>query len=305
VSENLKTLATYPTPLEADLVKNRLEAAGIQTFVADEETVGWLWHLGSAMQGVKVLVAEADIPRAVKILEDLQPPQVPEPPRRTWSCPKCGAEVDAELEVCWACGTTAEGIEDADFQNAEAAVTPKRAKPTGPKAPPGPWLALLVAFCIPLYVFNALVGINFFVSQAGYAISGGSLVLLLAGDLLMVVGLFQWVYYQPPSSPGVAAGAPPVETATGATGEEKEAWKEAAAVGVMARRACVAALLGTVLCPLLANFYSIWLIVRYELYRPAVHRQWGLFVYAAIVVNVVVCLVSLMVFLLAGGLAGG
>jgi hypothetical protein len=311
MAENLKTLATYATPIEAEMVRNRLLAAGVQAFLADDQTVGWLWHLGTAMQGVKVQVAEADLPRAREILEALPPPQLEDRPPQAWSCPKCGAEVDAELEVCWACGTTADGEEDADFQDAEAAVTPKPTKRTGPKGPPGALLAVLIAFCIPMYIFNTLVGIDFFIGAARYATSGGLLLLVLAGDFLLVVGLFQWFYYQPPSSPEIEPSAERLETASGATVAE-EAQREPAAVGhrpkvgpgALARRACLAALLGMVLCPLLLNFYSIWLILRYELYRPAVCRKWAFFVYTAIVIDAVVCLMSLMLFLLAGGLAG-
>jgi hypothetical protein len=32
-----------------------------------------------------------------------------------WTCPKCGAEVDAEFQICWQCGTTEEGVEDPSF----------------------------------------------------------------------------------------------------------------------------------------------------------------------------------------------
>jgi hypothetical protein len=32
-----------------------------------------------------------------------------------WNCPKCREEVDDELEVCWSCGTTIEGVEDPNF----------------------------------------------------------------------------------------------------------------------------------------------------------------------------------------------
>jgi hypothetical protein len=302
MAENLKTLAAFATPIEADIVRNRLEAAGVQAFLGDEQTVGWLWHLGTALQGVKVLVAEADLPRALALLQNLQVPQAEGGPPQAWSCPRCAAEVDGELEVCWACGTTADGVEDADFQDAEAAVTRKAAKEAGLKGPPGAILAVLIAFCIPMYIFNTLVGFDFFVSQARYPISGGLLFLVLAGDFLLVVGLFQWLYYQPPSLPAAAAATRP-ETASDAAPAEDEDWQRAIAAA-MARRACLAALLGMVFCPLLLNFYSIWLILRYELYRPAVHRQSAFLVYTAIVIDAVVCLVSLMLFLLAGRFPG-
>jgi hypothetical protein len=32
-----------------------------------------------------------------------------------WQCAKCGADVPGDFEVCWACGTSAEGLEDPTF----------------------------------------------------------------------------------------------------------------------------------------------------------------------------------------------
>jgi hypothetical protein len=37
-----------------------------------------------------------------------------------WTCPKCGAKVDSSFEVCWQCGTTADGVEDPSFVPADA-----------------------------------------------------------------------------------------------------------------------------------------------------------------------------------------
>lgn len=36
-----------------------------------------------------------------------------------WTCPKCQSKVDPSFEVCWNCGTTAEGVEDPNFRRAE------------------------------------------------------------------------------------------------------------------------------------------------------------------------------------------
>lgn len=38
-----------------------------------------------------------------------------------WTCPKCGSKVDPSFEVCWNCGTTADGVEDPNFVRADAA----------------------------------------------------------------------------------------------------------------------------------------------------------------------------------------
>src|SRR5690242_6311897 len=37
------------------------------------------------------------------------------------TCSKCDTQVDAEFEVCWRCGTTAEGVEDPAFLPADLA----------------------------------------------------------------------------------------------------------------------------------------------------------------------------------------
>ena len=36
-----------------------------------------------------------------------------------WTCPKCHAKVDASFEVCWQCGTSADGTEDPTFVSAD------------------------------------------------------------------------------------------------------------------------------------------------------------------------------------------
>ncbi|HEX8200918.1 MAG TPA: DUF2007 domain-containing protein [Isosphaeraceae bacterium] len=38
-----------------------------------------------------------------------------------WTCPKCGTKVDPAFEVCWRCGTSADGVEDPDFVRADDA----------------------------------------------------------------------------------------------------------------------------------------------------------------------------------------
>jgi hypothetical protein len=38
-----------------------------------------------------------------------------------WTCPKCGEKVDPSFEVCWQCGTSADGVEDPDFVRADDA----------------------------------------------------------------------------------------------------------------------------------------------------------------------------------------
>jgi len=36
-----------------------------------------------------------------------------------WTCPKCGSKVDASFDVCWHCGTAADGTADPSFVSAD------------------------------------------------------------------------------------------------------------------------------------------------------------------------------------------
>jgi len=38
-----------------------------------------------------------------------------------WRCPNCYSKVDNWLEICWSCGATPEGVEDASFVSADQA----------------------------------------------------------------------------------------------------------------------------------------------------------------------------------------
>jgi hypothetical protein len=73
MGDKLVTVATFPTPHEAQLAKMQLESADIAAVVCDEMTVGMVWHLGPALGGVRVQVAEEDAERAESILSGAQP----------------------------------------------------------------------------------------------------------------------------------------------------------------------------------------------------------------------------------------
>ena len=38
-----------------------------------------------------------------------------------WQCAKCGQSVEDDLDVCWSCGTSKEGLEDPTFRTADDA----------------------------------------------------------------------------------------------------------------------------------------------------------------------------------------
>lgn len=92
----LVVVASYASPVEAHLARSRLEAAGVDAFVADEHIVAVHWLCSSAVGGVKVQVRLRDLDAARLILEapairssrsarfvtdDLSAPR----------CPRCGS----------------------------------------------------------------------------------------------------------------------------------------------------------------------------------------------------------------------
>ena len=61
-------IATFGDSAAAHLARNELEAAGIQAQVTGDVAVETLWYVGSALGGVKLMVAEKDGPAAVATL---------------------------------------------------------------------------------------------------------------------------------------------------------------------------------------------------------------------------------------------
>jgi hypothetical protein len=64
----LVTVASFWSAGEAYVSRSRLEAAGIHVYLADESLMGGL--LSNAVGGIKLEVAEKDLPRAQQVLAD-------------------------------------------------------------------------------------------------------------------------------------------------------------------------------------------------------------------------------------------
>ncbi|MFH1453963.1 MAG: DUF2007 domain-containing protein, partial [Armatimonadota bacterium] len=68
IDENLKTIATFSFPIEADLVKSKLDSEGIRAFIFDVNIVGMNWFYSKAVGGVKLKVREGDVEKALAVL---------------------------------------------------------------------------------------------------------------------------------------------------------------------------------------------------------------------------------------------
>ncbi len=77
---DLVTIRTTMHTTEADLIKARLEAAGIPVFLKNYETINANWFYASALGWIQVIVREQDAARARSILDEASEETIIEEP---------------------------------------------------------------------------------------------------------------------------------------------------------------------------------------------------------------------------------
>ncbi len=93
----LITIASFNEPLEAYIVKGRLEAEGIPTYIAHEHHISVAWYLSNALGGVKIQIRKEDKDFAKNILNLLHSGDYEEELKKEISntesnlCPNCGS----------------------------------------------------------------------------------------------------------------------------------------------------------------------------------------------------------------------
>lgn len=68
--EKIVTLASYYDPILAEIIRGRLEAHGIDCFIADGNTVAAQPFYNQAIGGIKIKVFERDITKCRAILAE-------------------------------------------------------------------------------------------------------------------------------------------------------------------------------------------------------------------------------------------
>ena len=156
----LVTLATFPSPVEAALVRNILEVGGVRAHAADDATG---WAFSGMFGGVRLLVDEADLERAGELLDEALEEPLPTDDEPTvaerddvpvsdfaenladrspatdgpaWTCGNCGARVNQDERRCWSCGATPGGEANPYYVRPESAVTSSVLKPKSSREPP-------------------------------------------------------------------------------------------------------------------------------------------------------------------------
>jgi len=280
MTSSLKVVAKYGTPEEAHLIRNRLEAAGIPAFLDGEMSAGWAWHFANAMGGVKVLVPEehfaaaeavlapGDGPPTASAVAEAESPSVAETRfaeeelSGSWRCGNCRAQVDAAMDVCWACGTMREETESSAWEPEEETVPQAEPEERGPVSSGVALLVVLFPPTFAFFLFTKLCQLLApWVPDARHhpplespenAESPG---LELAGELEPGHAAWQdWEYQRP--------------------GAEEAAAPDERDLDALVLRAWRAALMGFFLLPpLVMTLYSLWLLVRYWSCRRRPHRR--------------------------------
>jgi hypothetical protein len=80
MSDKIVTLAMFHDPLEAQLVRNRLEAEGIRVLVSGDNTGGLFGGMGGAFGTVHLQVSEEHYPRASALLDSFDEDQEEDEP---------------------------------------------------------------------------------------------------------------------------------------------------------------------------------------------------------------------------------
>ncbi|PAY19842.1 hypothetical protein CKO51_08985 [Rhodopirellula sp. SM50] len=99
----MRTLQIFSNAVEAEILRARLDAAGIFAVVNGGEVATMLSHIGSAVVRVRVEVAPEDFERAKEILET---DEIERSERTAWQCSRCDERNEPLFDLCWSCGKT-------------------------------------------------------------------------------------------------------------------------------------------------------------------------------------------------------
>lgn len=83
------TIKTFDNPIDAHMLRTKLESEGIPCYLADEHIVGINPMLNLAVGGIKLNVAEEDVAAAISIISESQEKPISDQEGAIISCPIC------------------------------------------------------------------------------------------------------------------------------------------------------------------------------------------------------------------------
>jgi hypothetical protein len=118
---------------EAEAIRMRLEADGIQVFLADKETVSTDWALGNAIGYIKLQVRQSQAEAARAVIEEIRELRMSRKEDSTNRCLACNAVIPAST-VCPQCGWT---YESDDAESNDSSSGNQNASDADEATPPG------------------------------------------------------------------------------------------------------------------------------------------------------------------------
>lgn len=102
--DRLEGVREFHNEVEAASAQALLEQNGIASTLLGGQIRTTLSYVGTAVEYVKLMVAEEDAAAARDLLAREDREASGRPIRSAWTCPQCGSDVDAGFDVCWNCG---------------------------------------------------------------------------------------------------------------------------------------------------------------------------------------------------------
>lgn len=122
----------FENAVEAEILRTRLDAAGILAVVNGGEVATMLSHIGTAAVRVRVEVAPEDFERAQAILEEDDNDRVE---RSAWTCSRCQERNEPLFDLCWYCGKQRTDTDLGASDEGEAEDEPTIQEPLAPIDP--------------------------------------------------------------------------------------------------------------------------------------------------------------------------
>lgn len=97
----LVTVARFTSPLEAHILRGRLEAEEFPAYVYHEHHIGMYWLYSHALGGVKVWIHSMHLDKAKEIIEAIRQGEYEIPDEVSLSCPRCLSQRLVPNRISW------------------------------------------------------------------------------------------------------------------------------------------------------------------------------------------------------------